>query len=418
MKKKEFKKSNFNINVVGLGFVGLVTAAVFAKKGFYINAVENNLIKLKNIKNNIIDFYEPNLEKNIKLYRKKLNFCSKIEIKKNKFNLIFLCVGTPSKKNGDINLSYINSFCQTLKKNREDQILLIIKSTVLPGTLDKIISKYFKNNKNILFCSNPEFLQEGSAFNDFIKSEKIVVGTDNNFVRRILEYIYKSFKSKFVFTNFVTAEFTKYLSNNLLASIISYSNFMKILSYKIDNIDLKKSFDSVKIDKRWFGNPANISKYFHPGIGFGGSCLPKDLSALKFLASQHLGENNILKNYLSINSDITEKVIKECKLKFNNSDKKNIIFLGASFKPGSDDTRYSKALEFIKKFLKKEKVNYEIYDELVKKVYISKQNNIVKNLKPKFNKKNFYILLTEWKTYINFLKKIPSKNYFDARDII
>ena len=125
-------------------------------------------------------------------------------------------------------------------------------------------------------------MQEGSAFNDFINSEKIVVGTNNNHVKIIMKFLYKNFNSKFVFTSFETAEFIKYLSNSLLATLISYSNFMKMLSYKIKNIELKKSFDAVKIDKRWFGKPAHISKYFHPGIGFGGSCLPKDVSALNY----------------------------------------------------------------------------------------------------------------------------------------
>lgn len=409
---------DLNINVVGLGFVGLVTAAVFAKKGLYINGIEKDLKKLKNIKKGIIDFYEPNLDENLKKYEKKLNFCSEVVIKKNKTNVIFLCVGTPSKKNGDIDLKYINNFCNKLNQYKNEKILLVIKSTVLPGTLNKLINKYFFSNKNILFCSNPEFLQEGSAFNDFINSEKIVVGSEKKIVKKIILQIYKKFKSKFFFTNFVTAEFIKYLSNNLLASLISYSNFMKILSYKIKNIELKKSFDAVKIDKRWFGNPAKISNYFHPGIGFGGSCLPKDVSALSYYANKNIGKENLLSKFLKINSIITDKVVKNSLIRFYRSKKKTIVFLGVSFKPGSDDTRDSKSILFIKKFLKKIRVKYLVYDEKVKKININGKLKFVNNKKPKFDDNNFYILLTGWKSYISFLKKISPKSYFDTRELL
>lgn len=410
--------SNLNINVVGLGFVGLVTAAVFAKKGFYINGVEKDSKRLKNIKKGVIDFYEPNLVKNITIYKKKLNFCSDIVINKNKLNVLFLCVGTPSKKNGDIDLKYINKFCKNLKKNKKDKILLIIKSTVLPGTLNNLILKYFKNNNNILFCSNPEFLQEGTAFKDFINSEKIVVGNNDDKTKKILVYLYKKFNSKFIFTNFTTAEFIKYLSNNLLASLISFSNFMKILSYEIKGLELKKSFDAVKLDKRWFGNPANISKYLHPGIGYGGSCLPKDVSAFEFFVSKKLGNNNILKNYMNINSSITEIVIKKSITKMTKLNKKKVIFLGASFKAGSDDIRNSKSIDYIKRFIELKNINYSIYDEKVKKINLNGKEIKVSNNKVRFDKDNFYILLTEWKSYISFLKKIPENSYFDTREVI
>ena len=193
---------------------------------------------------------------------------------------------------------------------------------------------------------------------------------------------------------------------------------MKILSYKITNIELKKSFDAVKIDKRWFGNPAKISNYFHPGIGFGGSCLPKDVSALKYFASRNIGQDNLLSNFLKINSLITDKVVKKSQVKFHKSKKKKIVFLGVSFKPGSDDTRDSKSILFIKKFLKNVRVKFLIYDEKVKKININGKLKLISNKKPKFDNKNFYILLTGWKSYISFLKKISSKSYFDTRELL
>lgn len=417
MKKTIINNSSININVIGLGFVGLVTAVVFAKKGFFVNGIEKNFKILKKIKNGIIHFYEPNLKENLEKFKKKMNFSSNLVIKKNKLNILFLCVGTPSKKNGNIDLGYINKFCLDLSKNKKDKFLLVVKSTVLPGTINELIRKYFKKNDNIMLCSNPEFLQEGSAFNDFLNSEKIVVGVNNNYVKKIMKFLYKNFNSVFFITTFETAEFIKYLSNSLLATLISYSNFMKILSYKIKNIELKKSFDAVKTDKRWFGKPAPISKYFHPGIGFGGSCLPKDISALNFFSSQKFKKNNLLNNYLYINSSITNEVINKSLKKFNESKKKTVVFLGTSFKPGSDDIRHSKSIVFINKFLQRNNKKYLVYDEKVKKIRIKGKIILVINKKPKFDDKYFYILLTEWKSYINFLKKIPSENFFDTREI-
>ena len=174
-------KQSLNINTVGLGFVGLVTTTVLASKGFEINALETNKKKLSNIKINKIDFFEPNLNFNLKKYKKRIHFLNKEKILEDKINVIFICVGTPTKKNGIIDLRNIYTACKKFKKYKKEKIILVIKSTVLPGTIDKIKKKFFINNKNINFCSNPEFLREGSAYNDFIKSEKIVLGVDNNY---------------------------------------------------------------------------------------------------------------------------------------------------------------------------------------------------------------------------------------------
>ena len=294
----------------------------------------------------------------------------------------------------------------------------MIKSTVLPGTLDNELFHFFKNSNNIKLCSNPEFLQEGQAFNDFLYSEKIVIGTNDSMTKKILRYVYSNFKSKFIYTNFITAEYIKYLSNNLLACLISYSNFMKILSFKFKNIELKKSFEAVKVDKRWSGSPAQISNYFHSGLGYGGSCLPKDVKSLEYMVSKLMSSNNILSNIIKINAQITNKIILDAKKKMSEGKFKKIIFLGASFKPGSDDIRESKSIEFIKKFIYKKKYRFSVYDEKVKKITINKKNIKVKNRIPNYNKNNFYILLTGWKTYIKFLKKISKRNYYDTRELI
>mgnify|MGYP000965580201 FL=1 len=411
-------KKKLNINVIGLGFVGLVTAVVLAKKGFEINAIENDSKRLVNTKRNQIDFEEPNIVENLKKFKNRIEFSNKEKIFHNKINVIFICVGTPSKRNGAIDLKYVYKVCENLKKFKREKIILVIKSTVLPGTAEFIKKKIFINNKNIYICSNPEFLREGSAFNDFLKSEKIVLGTDNKFTVKIMRQIYKDFNSQYILTNFTTAEFIKYLSNSLLASLISFSNFMSLLSTKVKTIDLKKSFEAVKLDKRWFGNPAQISSYFHPGIGYGGSCLPKDVNALSNYSSKFIKKDNLLHNFISINSIITKKMVLMAKNKIKNFKLKKIIFLGASFKPGSDDIRNSKSIEFIERFISKNNLKFEVYDEMVKKIKLNGRFRSLVRSKLKYNKDNFYILLTPWPNYIRFLKKIPKTNFIDVKYII
>ena len=411
-------KKELNINVIGLGFVGLVTAVVLAKKGFEINAIENNSKRLVNTKRNQIDFEEPNIVENLKKFKNRIKFSNKEKIFHNKINVIFICVGTPSKRNGAIDLKYVYKVCENLKKFKREKIILVIKSTVLPGTAAFIKKEIFINNKNIHICSNPEFLREGSAFNDFLKSEKIVLGTDNKFTVKIMRQIYKDFNSQYILTNFTTAEFIKYLSNSLLASLISFSNFMSLLSTKVKTIDLKKSFEAVKLDKRWFGNPAQISSYFHPGIGYGGSCLPKDVNALSNYSSKFIKKDNLLHNFISINSIITKKMVLMAKNKIKNFKLKKIIFLGASFKPGSDDIRNSKSIEFIERFTSKSNLKFEVYDEMVKKIKLNGRFISLARSKLKYNKDNFYILLTPWPNYIRFLKKIPKTNFIDVKYII
>ena len=167
-----------NINVIGLGFVGLTTALGFCEKKFSVTFVENNKLKLNYIKKGKIPFQEPYLKNILKKYYKKKNvtFLTKPNILKNKINVMFICVGTPSNKNGSINLGYVTKIIKELdKKINDERVLIVIKSTVLPGTISKKLEKIIKK-KNISICSNPEFLREGYAWNDFIKTDKIVIG--------------------------------------------------------------------------------------------------------------------------------------------------------------------------------------------------------------------------------------------------
>ena len=406
-----------NINVIGLGFVGLTTALGFASKKYKIICVEKNLNRLNAIKKGRIPFKEPGLHEVLKKTKK--NFCifsKKPIIYKDKINIIFICVGTPSKNNGAINLDQIKKTITSIKnKYKKERIIFVIKSTVPPGTIKENFSKF--TNKNLSFCSNPEFLREGFAWHDFNNTDKIVIGYENLYDYKILKIIYKKFKGDIIGVNTNTSEFIKYLSNSLLASLISFSNELTMLAEKQGDINVRKAFESVKLDKRWFGSPATISNYLHPGLGYGGYCLPKDLMAINFLAKKNEIFNGILQSINTVNNKITKFQIKKILNKFNKKDQ--IAILGLSFKPNSDDLRGSKSIELVSKLLEKgyKKIfTYDPYvDEEVKKIF-GKKIKHSKILKFDPNKK--YLLCTAWKDYIHFVKQLDEDNYLDFRYVI
>lgn len=405
-----------NINVIGLGFVGLTTALGFASKKKII-CVEKNVERFNSIKRGIIPFKEPGLEKILK--KMKQNFCvfsKKPIILKNYINVVFVCVGTPSKSNGAINLDQINKTLIPIKnKYKNERIIFVIKSTVPPGTIKENLKRF--KNKNISFCSNPEFLREGFAWYDFNNTDKIVIGYENLDDFIILKRIYKKFKGNIIGVNTNTSEFIKYLSNSLLASLISFSNELAMLAEKQGDINIRKAFETVKLDKRWFGNPATISNYLHPGLGYGGYCLPKDLMAINHLAKKNKISNGILDSINKVNKKIIKFQIEKILNKFKKRDK--IAILGLSFKPNSDDLRGSKSIDLINILLKKGYKKIFTYDPFVgdeiKKIFGNKVKHS-KKLKFDLNKK--YLLCTAWKYYITFIKKVDKKSYLDFRYVI
>ena len=406
-----------NINIIGLGFVGLTTALGFASKKNKIICVEKNPSRLNSIKKGKVPFKEPDLEKVLKKTKK--NFCifsEKPIILKSAVNIVFICVGTPCKSNGAVNLDQINKTIISIKNNhKNERIIFVIKSTVPPGTIKENL-KNFKN-RNISFCSNPEFLREGFAWYDFNNTDKIVIGYERYEDFKILKKIYNKFKGDIIGVNTNTSEFIKYLSNSLLASLISFSNELTMLAEKQGDINVREAFDAVKLDKRWFGNPATISNYLHPGLGYGGYCLPKDLMALNFLAKKNKILNGILESTNSVNNKITRFQTKKLFRKFSKNNQ--IAILGLSFKPNSDDLRGSKSVELINVLLKKGYKKIYTYDPLVgkeiKKIFGKKVNH---SKKLKFDPQKKYILCTAWKDYINFVRKLDKQNYLDFRYVI
>jgi len=408
-----------SINVIGLGFVGLTTALGFSEKKFDTVFVENNKAKFDIIQKGKIPFKEPYLDKILKKNIKKRNifFSPKPKILKNNTNVIFICVGTPSRKNGSIDLKHVIKAIQEISNivNKE-KVLIVIKSTVLPGTISKKLNRIIKK-KNISICSNPEFLREGYAWKDFIKTDKIVIGYKKKEDLNILKKIYKKFSGDIVADTTDTAEFIKYLSNSLLGNLISFSNEMTIIGENNPKINIKKSFNAVKLDKRWFGYPAMISTYLHPGLGYGGYCLPKDISAMNFMSQESKINNGIIASTQKINKLIFIHQAKKIIKKFKTNQK--IGILGVSFKPGSDDIRSSKSLDIINFLIKKGYKKIYTFDPIVKKGSLGKISKKIKhsNFLKKDNQMK-YVLCTAWKEYISFLKSEKNLDYIDLRYLI
>ena len=403
------------IGVIGTGFVGLTTAIGFAHKNFEVNCYEIQKNKRNLLKQSLIPFHEPQLKKYLQKYnKKKINFTENFE----KFvdlnlDVIFICIGTPSKKDGSCNIENLEKVIKDLSKIRfKKKTFLIIKSTIPPGTTDKL-NKYLINNNllSLIFC--PEFLREGFAWNDFLYPDRIVLGIDNRYNKKI-DKIFNSFLKPIYFTNYKEAEMIKYLSNSLLATLISYSNEMSMLANRIKNINIKKIFDILTLDKRWFGNPGNMSKYVFPGVGFGGYCLPKDLNAIINVFEKNKLNSSLLSSVDKVNKDIKKFNLEIIKSNIINKNSK-IGIIGLSFKKGSDDVRETPSYFYIKKMLEQGYKNIFVYDEIAiksfKKNYPKLKIKYCETVTEILKKTSHIILLTNIKN----IKKFKNKKIIDLK---
>ena len=248
------------ITIIGLGFVGLTTALGFCEKGFRVYGIEISQEKVSLLKKFELPFHEPHLKEKLKLHLSENNFVVTTEIKNALDNseIIMICVGTPSDINGKVDLTQVkNAIKNILSYKKESQFINIcIKSTVPPTTCAIEITNLIEEEgyvigKDIGLCNNPEFLREGYAWDDFIKPDRIVIGSNDDVSKKSLNKIYKSFNSEIHNVNLNTAEFLKYSSNTLLATLISFSNELQMIAMTIGDIDIKRSFQLLHKDKRW-----------------------------------------------------------------------------------------------------------------------------------------------------------------------
>ncbi len=383
-----------NISIIGLGYVGCVNMACLSNFGYKIIGVDKDINKVNLINKGIATIIEKDVDKLIEeSYKNNLiSATCDIQYALNNSNLTIITVGTPLNENNELDLSQIYDIAKEVGKvlkDKQEFHTIAIRSTTKPGTVLKVINiieKYSLKKHNVDFCvvNNPEFLREGSAVNDFLNPPYTLIGTDNKKIENLLKKLYENVNGEIIFTNIEETEIIKYINNSYHALKIVFAN-------EVGNICKSLNLDSHKVMEIFCKDKIlNISPYyFKPGFAYGGSCLPKDLRALKTISKENGLKTPIIDNIDKSNNIQIKNAINIIK-KYN---KKNIIILGLSFKSGTDDLRYSPIIEVINKLIK-EKYNIKIYDKLV---YKSVTNNI--NNKKEYN--YLYNLLTNNLNSIN-----------------
>ncbi|MDR3585591.1 MAG: UDP-glucose/GDP-mannose dehydrogenase family protein [Desulfosporosinus sp.] len=351
------------ICVVGAGYVGLTTATALANFGHEVQCVDIEQAKIESLTQGKIPIYEPGLEKLIRknLDRNKLHFSSNVIESIKDYPIILIAVGTPSREDGSSNLSYINQVINLIASNIKDYKIIITKSTVPPGTNEwmhqMLVEKGIEEN---LFdiVSNPEFLREGTALWDIFHPNKLVFGTRSDRPIKVLKKLYESKKVPYIFTSLTGAELIKYASNAFLATKISFANEMARICdvYEVDYLDIYKGLAT---DPR-------IGRYFlNAGLGFGGSCLPKDLSSLKHSALKQKVETKLLNAVMEINDTQIELYLNKLGKALPGLEDKQITVWGVTFKSGTDDLRSSPAIALIKRLVQMG-CRVHTYDPMVK----------------------------------------------------
>ena len=389
------------ITIIGAGYVGLVQAVCLADFGFNITCIEKDLEKLNELKFGRIPFYEPGLEDLFKknLENNRLNFTNEYSDNISRSDVIFICVGTPPKKNGQSNLNFIDQATKEISKKIKGYTVVVSKSTVPVGTsrrIEKILKKR-KSARMFDVVSNPEFLREGSALEDFIRPDKIVIGCRTFKAEKILKKIYKPLNRPYVITNNETAEIIKYANNSFLATKITFINEIADLC---ENIGAK-----VETVAKALGLDGRIGpKFLHPGPGYGGSCFPKDVKSLIYQGNKNSSDLTIIKAVDRANESrikfLFQRIKKITKNKFNNI---QIGLLGISFKPNTDDVRESPGIKLAKD-LSRTKAKIKIYDpkgmenakkELPKSIeFCNDEYEVAEN-------SNLLVIVTEWNQFKN-----------------
>ena len=410
--------------MIGTGYVGLVSGACFSDLGNDVICVDKDLIKINNLKKGIIPIYEPGLEELVlKNYKnKRLNFSTNLKEAVKKSDIIFICVGTPTKKNSNsADLSQVYMAAKEISKSINKFKIIINKSTVPVTTgdeLEKIISKKV-NKKYFSVVSNPEFLREGEAIRDFIYPDRIVVGSNDNKSLKILKNLYSPLISKgakFISTKRRAAELIKYASNAFLATKITFINEIANLCEKT-GIDVEDISIGIGLDKR-IG-----SRFLRAGPSYGGSCFPKDTKAIVSTAEKFKTNLSIIKSVIKSNYKRSDLLSKRVNLILKNKIKNKVVsFLGVTFKANTDDMRDSSSLKLIP-FLSKKGAKIKYYDPTGSKKEFKKLKNVEfsNSIKESIKGSDIVIIHTEWNDFksINFKKFSKNKKLiiYDMRNI-
>lgn len=342
------------ISIIGTGYVGLVSGTCFAEFGMNVTCVDKDIKKINNLKKGIIPIYEPGLESLVKknIDEKRLAFNTNLSEGIKGSEAIFIAVGTPSRRgDGHADLTYVYKVAEEISKYLDHYAVIVNKSTVPVGTGKRVHDIIRKNNRNIEFdvASNPEFLREGSAINDFMRPDRVVIGCDSSKAKKILSELYRPLyllETPIIFTKRETAELIKYAANSFLATKITFINEISDLCEKV-GANVNDVSTGIGLDGR-IGK-----KFLHPGPGYGGSCFPKDTLALVKTAQDYKSKLGLVEHVVKSNNkrkiNIYKKVKKAC---LNKLKGKKITILGLTFKPNTDDMRDSPSLDLIPSLIK------------------------------------------------------------------
>ena len=410
--------------MIGTGYVGLVSGACFSDLGNSVICVDKDTKKIDNLKKGIIPIFEPGLDELVKKNYSsgKLKFTPNLKESVLKSDIIFICVGTPTKRNSNAaDLTQIYKLAKEISKYAKKFKIIIAKSTVPVTTGDKIEKIISKKVSKKLFAivSNPEFLREGEAIRDFNYPDRVVIGTDNLRANKILKTLYSPLISKgatYFHTSRRAAELIKYSSNSFLATKITFINEISNLCEKI-NVNVEDIAIGMGLDKR-IG-----SRFLRAGPAYGGSCFPKDTRAITSTADKFNINLSLIKSVIKSNENrssvLLKRVSKILKNKFKN---KLICFLGVTFKSNTDDMRESASLKMIP-FLSKKGIKIRYFDPSGKKKEFNKLKNVncSKSIKEACLKADLIIIHTDWNDFksINFKSLVKKNNFivYDMRNI-
>jgi len=410
--------------MIGTGYVGLVSGVCFSDLGNTVYCVDKDEDKINLLNKGNIPIYEPGLEEILKrnYKQKRLIFTSDLKKAVSNSDIIFICVGTPTKKNNNsADLKYVFSVVNELKKIIARYKIIITKSTVPVTTGDKIekILSQLKKKKLIDVVSNPEFLREGEAIRDFTNPDRVIIGTDSKKANRILKNLYTPIvkkNSRYFHTSRKGAELIKYASNAFLATKISFINELANLCEKT-NVDIKDISTGMGLDQR-IGD-----RFLRAGPAYGGSCFPKDTKALIGIAKKFKTDLSIVKSVVNSNTKRKLLLTKKVDEILNNKLKNKIItFLGVTFKPNTDDMREASSIPMIK-YLDKKNSYIRYYDPSGEKREFKNLKNVkyCKNILTACKNSDLIILHTEWNDFrfLNFKKLTKKSNFkiFDMRNI-
>lgn len=418
-----------NIAIVGTGYVGLVSGTCFAEMGVNVACVDIDDAKIERLKRGVVPIYEPGLDdmvrRNVKAGR--LHFSTSLKSVLSNVEIVFSAVGTPPDEDGSADLKYVLEVAREFGRNIEDYKLLVTKSTVPVGTSDKVrrvvCEELAKRGLDVPFdvASNPEFLKEGAAIKDFMTPDRVVVGTDTDRARKVMARLYKPFMlsgERMIFTDIPSAEMIKYAANSMLATRISFMNDIANLCELVGA--------DVNMVRKGIGSDTRIGKKFlYPGIGYGGSCFPKDVKALIHTAAENGYEMKVLRAVEEVNENQKGILFKKLKDYFKGElEGKTVAIWGLSFKPETDDMREAPSLVIIQDLLQSG-ATVKVFDPIAMKECHRRIGDKVKYCKDMYDaaeNADAVMLLTEWNQFrlpsLSILKKVMKGSaVFDGRNI-